>query len=59
MNRSKYSTVLLLLLYTCPVDRSSNPVGGKLFAEDKSVASYKAHSLLQLYTFCYNTIHSL
>ena len=40
MNRSKYSTVFLfylVLLYTCPVDRSSNPVGGKLLAEDKSV----------------------
>lgn len=40
MNRSKYSTVLLfylVLLYTCPVDRSSNPVGRKLFTEDKSV----------------------
>ena len=27
----------IVLLYTCPVDRSSNPVGGKLLAEDKSV----------------------
>lgn len=26
-----------MLLYTCPVDRSSNPVGGKPLVEDKSV----------------------
>ena len=28
----------LVLWYTCPVDRSSNPVGGKPFAEDNPSA---------------------